>query len=928
MAETVTEMLETLTSVLQGLNVQKAPPPVKLSKFKGSPQVAGDLSLQEWLENFDSYCRHYQLKDAAKAQSLVDHLGGVAKEEVLCREERILKDFDQLVAVLRSLFGAVDTVQSLTAEFHSRRQHGGETLADYSRILMRIYTRMEKAASSSDEKQALTQLRDTSLKERFVTGSSQVWMQRELRRMELAAKGKTFLQLREDVLEFFRGQETKAIPVKEVSSSVDVHVATTKNADAEWKGEMNSLKEDVASLRRCVEALVDSKVNAGRAPQKKNRCFNCGKTGHMRNECEEETLCFTCKGRGHISRQCPQKLQSITQPPSPTMASPQPGAKRGTMDTRHQVPSEFAKRFVAPCPKGTVHIAGLDIGCIFDSGAEASIIPASVYHRCLKERLGGPQQEPGVFLNVVGVGEIEVPIEGFVEVPIKVRGQSLQGGFLVVVDRECSGTASEYPILLGCNILQNLDGYDIEFGFRSKAPTTMESNGCPSPVRTGRLEVFPPYTVRRVMCHVERNTITPGAEILVRESDEEPSSTLSAVEGCQQLKGDVVELFMSNTSGQEVHLPPDTRVAEALAVKRTGQLYLDLHDEQLRVSMCDVVIEGVDSPVRMSPEPVEAVSCLPPGVKLEGLTEDQTEKVRELLQKHADVFSAGAFDLGECNVVPHHIQLVDGPTVRLPYRRIPPALIPEVKQMLQEMVERGIIRPSKITRVTPHFLMFGRRPTLPVDHLINSLHSDCTDDYAQAQQRLMERAYKIVCDRQREAAKKEEERQAKGRGDLSTLEVGERVLLKNEAFTGRHKLHDKFDEKPFIILAKNEEGDLYNIQPALGGVTKWVNRRRIIADPRQENDGLDGILPYPDVAELGRGINIGNDVIHQSSDDDDDDDDEEDDHENGYTLSWKELPHHVIDAGVTEPRRSSRINKGVNPNPGRLPMSAITGLPP
>ena len=62
MAESMNEMLQTLTSVLQGLNVQKAPPPVKLSKYKGTPQVVGDLSLQEWLDNFESYARHYSLE--------------------------------------------------------------------------------------------------------------------------------------------------------------------------------------------------------------------------------------------------------------------------------------------------------------------------------------------------------------------------------------------------------------------------------------------------------------------------------------------------------------------------------------------------------------------------------------------------------------------------------------------------------------------------------------------------------------------------------------------------------------------------------------------------------------------------------------------------------------------------------------------------
>ena len=129
------EMLQTLTSVFQGLNVQKAPPPVKLSKYRGIPQVAGDLSLQEWLDNFDSYARHYSLDGTQKAQSLIDHLAGAAKEEVLCRGDSVRKDCDKLIEVLKSLFGTVETVQSLTAEFHNRKQVGTETLADYSRAL-------------------------------------------------------------------------------------------------------------------------------------------------------------------------------------------------------------------------------------------------------------------------------------------------------------------------------------------------------------------------------------------------------------------------------------------------------------------------------------------------------------------------------------------------------------------------------------------------------------------------------------------------------------------------------------------------------------------------------------------------------------------------------------------------------------------------
>ena len=87
--QNVTQMISALTEALQGLSVQRTPPPVKLTKFKGRPKAAGDLSLQEWLDEFASYVRHYNLTGEDKAQALLDNLAGVAKEEIVCRKVKV-----------------------------------------------------------------------------------------------------------------------------------------------------------------------------------------------------------------------------------------------------------------------------------------------------------------------------------------------------------------------------------------------------------------------------------------------------------------------------------------------------------------------------------------------------------------------------------------------------------------------------------------------------------------------------------------------------------------------------------------------------------------------------------------------------------------------------------------------------------------------
>ena len=77
------------------------------------------------------------------------------------------------------------------------------------------------------------------------------------------------------------------------------------------------------------------------------------------------------------------------------------------------------------------------------------------------------------------------------------------------------------------------------------------------------------------------------------------------------------------------------------------------------------------------------------------LTEEQKHKVRMILNKWQNIFSKGPTDLGCTNLVEHEIHLENEDPFKDPYRRIPPALIQEVREHLNEMIEAGAIRPSK-----------------------------------------------------------------------------------------------------------------------------------------------------------------------------------------------------------------------------------------
>ena len=319
MAE-MAEMLKSLTGVLQGLTVQHTPhtPKVKLQKFKGPPRVPGEPSLKEWLEEAESYCLCYKLSGKSKAQALVDHLGGIAKEEVLCRTETIRENYDEVVKVLKSQFSPVESLQSLSAEFHSSKQYDNESLADFSRRLMRLYGRMEQNTGSESEMEALQALRESSLKEAFVRGARESWVRRELRRIEMSLKKASFLEMRSEVLEFFRDQEVenkrkgREVRTAVVNVSSGEHsfcpevsvVSSTSNSNS--SNEIDEIKNSLSNLSKQVAVLTDSLAQM-RVPSRVNEviCYNCGQKGHTKPKCTEPPLCYGCKGRGHLKKDCP-----------------------------------------------------------------------------------------------------------------------------------------------------------------------------------------------------------------------------------------------------------------------------------------------------------------------------------------------------------------------------------------------------------------------------------------------------------------------------------------------------------------------------------------------------------------------------------------------------------------------------------------------
>lgn len=71
------------------------------------------------------------------------------------------------------------------------------------------------------------------------------------------------------------------------------------------------------------------------------------------------------------------------------------------------------------------------------------------------------------------------------------------------------------------------------------------------------------------------------------------------------------------------------------------------------------------------------------------------------MEKNADIFSQHSMDIGHTKTVQHEIPLIDPKPFRLPYRKLPPSQWQDVRNLLKDMEESGIIRPSKSPYALP-----------------------------------------------------------------------------------------------------------------------------------------------------------------------------------------------------------------------------------
>lgn len=122
---------------------------------------------------------------------------------------------------------------------------------------------------------------------------------------------------------------------------------------------------------------------------------------------------------------------------------------------------------------------------------------------------------------------------------------------------------------------------------------------------------------------------------------------------------------------------------------------------------------------------------------------------------------------------------------------------------------------NDVTGFSPYELMFGRQPRLPIDlafGLPTNTQKKSHSQYVSDLKHRLEESFNIATSNAQKNADRNKVRFDKRVVD-STLDVGDRVLVRNVKLRGKHKLANKWEDDVYVVLRKAGEFPVYTVKP-------------------------------------------------------------------------------------------------------------------
>ena len=341
-------------------------------------------------------------------------------------------------------------------------------------------------------------------------------------------------------------------------------------------------------------------------------------------------------------------------------------------------------RTVGQCPITELEVLGVKIPALVDSGSQVSTITESFFRRHLQPR--GQDLQRDLHIRLSAANGLDIPYSGYLLVDVTIAGRTIRDRVFLII-RDPPGGFRQH-CLLGMNVLGEMD--DWGRGVDRRQPEVMKKTTS----RVGKLvrlaeSVNIPSSSIVTVAATGCDPAYEG-ELVVEPVECSLPGGVIAVTSVVKAKVGRFTISLVNAGEESVVLKQRTvvgAICEANVISPTINL---------QYTSCGVEVCTGSPTVAEQSELSRYKDMLP-----DGLPDDQRRALLQLLAKNSDVFAWTDLDLGYTEAVKHRIPVTSEVPIAQPYRRIPPSQFEDVRQHIQELANKGVIRPSSSPYASP-----------------------------------------------------------------------------------------------------------------------------------------------------------------------------------------------------------------------------------